>query len=104
MKEQSITLDRSRALRFTINSMAAIEDETGMDLADFAKMLQGRGGKLKISDVRLLLWALLVDDDPTLTLWQAGSLIPPAKMSEIAEQVVNVFADAMPEGDSGPLA
>lgn len=100
MREQIITLDRERRLRLTMNSLVAIEEQTGQGMDEFARQLSAKGGKLRVSDIRLLLWAMLIDEDPTLTVQAVGSMIPMDRLGEIAQTVTGVFAEAMPD----PLA
>lgn len=96
MREQIIALDRERHLRFTMNSLVAIEEQTGQDMAEYAKQLASKNGKLRVADIRLLLWAMLLDEDPTLTVQAVGSMIPMERLGEVATAVTAVFNDAMP--------
>jgi hypothetical protein len=109
--EVKISLDKERTLRFDLNAMAAFEEATGKSLFD-KDMREEMGGKLKAGTLRALLWAMLIDDDETLTLKQVGKWITLTNMSNIAEKVIKAFETAMPEsdktqderGESGPLA
>ncbi len=58
---------RTLKLRYTVNSLCALEDRAGMSL----DRLMDR----QFSATRLLLWAGLVEEQPELTLRDVGALI-----------------------------
>ena len=95
--EVPIQLDRKRTLRFTTDSLAALDGPLGVDwktflfrIADASQALQEKideGGELDISeamdagavlstkDLAALLWAGLRHEDPELTVADAANLI-----------------------------
>ena len=58
---------RPLKLRFTVNSLCALEDRAGMSI----DRLMDR----QFSATRLLLWAALAEEQPELTVRDAGALV-----------------------------
>ena len=59
---------KSYELKFTVNSMAELEDMTGQELGSLLS-----GGQFKM--LRYLMWAGLIDKNPELTVKGAGELV-----------------------------
>jgi len=99
-----IQLDKERTIRFDLNAMCNYEDVTGENI--FANALE----KLSAKEVRAMLWACLLSEDPSLTLEYVGSLITLDNMAEVAEKLNEAFTIAMPDNgakentDNAPLA
>ncbi len=69
------TGDATYTLEFTPNGFCALEDETGKGTMEFIRNLEAAGEDLKISDMRLLIWAGLQEHHPDLSLRDAGTII-----------------------------
>ena len=88
-----IMLDRERTLRLDLNSMCKYERATRKNLFDGSLS----GTSMSASNMRAMLWACLLDDDPTLTLKQVGSLISADNMTEVASRLNEAFEVAVPK-------
>lgn len=94
--EVVIELDRPRTLRLTYNALAAFEKEMGRpwDLSIQQILdsipIKGRRRQLPtvgVREIRALLWAALLEDDPRLTVEDTGQLMAMGKGATMAEQV-----------------
>lgn len=87
---------RNCALRYTVNSMCAVEARAGRPLADILDY--------EYSAVRLLLWGGLIDAQPELTLDAAGELMGAyLRAGGTLEELIDLCAEAMREaGFFGP--
>lgn len=65
-----VNIDRPRQLRFSTNGMIAAEELAGIDLLS----IDTNAKKVKISEMRAIIFAALWEDDETLTLNKAGEL------------------------------
>jgi hypothetical protein len=83
--EVKILLDKERTLKFNLNSLVYAE-ENGVDLQNMEK-----GGKLKLKDLRTLLYAGLMHEDKELTPEQVGEMIDVFNISEISEALNKAF-------------
>lgn len=97
-----ILLDRPRHLHFDFNALVALEKATGRNvLADGLVSDAGSGAGLKVSaaDLRAMLWAGLLRDDPALTLEQAGRLIDVGNMGYVSDKIAEAWAFSLPAKD-----
>lgn len=101
MKAITLNLDKPRRLRFSMNSLVAIQEATGLEPEDIGKAFTG---KLKFATIRLLLWAMLADEPDELTLKQVGAMITPERLPEIIQAITTAYGDSLPEPTGGPLA
>lgn len=83
--EVSITLDKERTLKFTLNSLVYVEEQ-GVDIQ---KMGEAKGMKLK--DLRTLLFAGLMHEDAELTPESVGGMIDVSELSSISEALNKAF-------------
>lgn len=95
-----IVLDKPRRLLFDLNALIALQEQTGKN------MLSGEGwaqfGEPDPAQMRLLIWAGLLHEDPELTLEAAGALIHPGNLASIMAAVEGASGASLPEPD--PLA
>ena len=91
--EVAINLDKPRTLRLDLNAMCEYEKVTGKSLFDGS--FSGVG--MTAADMRAMLWACLLGDDPTLTLETVGSLISVDNMTEVASRLNKAFEVAVPK-------
>lgn len=97
-----ITLDKKRYLFFDLNAMCSFQEVTGKNLFE-AKVFKRVLTKMEPVDLRALLWACLLDDDPDLTLREAGKLMQ--DMGKVATAINQAITVALPEAEkSRPLA
>ena len=96
--EIPITLDRERHLKFGFRAMRAFEKETGKNILKTQSSPDGTTA----SDVAVLLWACLIDEDRTLTLDAAIDLMDKySTIGEIAEKLRLAQEAAAPEANKG---
>lgn len=96
-----VTLDRERHLRFTVNSLADLEQHLGTGLGGL--VLSGRVG---IQMLRGFVWAGLKHEDAKLTVVHAGDLLQRyldqgGDLEQLAGQINEAMALA---GFGGPAA
>ena len=87
-----IDLDKPRRLVFDLNAMCVYERASGKRLTDLDLGL--------MSDLQVLLWACLQDDDPELHIEQVGKLIHGGNMSEVYAALTSLWADSLPEANT----
>lgn len=92
-----IQLDKKRNLKFNFNAICNFEEATGKSIASL-----GETKEFKMSDLRALLWAGLVHEDPDLTIEEAGELFDYAEsfqyVSEKITEAVNLGINGGNEG------
>ena len=96
-----VKLDKERHLLFNFNAICDFEQVSGRDFTEL------KSGKIRCSDLRILIWAALKHEDPNLTLEGVGALIGPGNMAELAEQVKKAMVAGLPEekkDDKSPKA
>lgn len=85
---------RDYVLSFSLNAMCAVEEALGAPLMELQAQLDAPSA----TDLRGLLWALLRDHHPDVTLQDAGRI---AAVSKVAEAVTRAIAAAQPEAANG---
>lgn len=94
-----IKLDKPRRIRFTLNSLAEIEDRLGVKMDQLEKVHMG------MKEVRTMLWAGLIHEDEELTENQVGNMVDFDNIQYIQEKVGEAFQRATaknsPNGLSG---
>jgi len=95
----TITLDRPRRLRFGMSSMLEFEGVTGLKLRDL-------DSDLSMDVTAKLLWVMLRQDEPTLTLEQVCLLVDEhaASLTDIITAVSQAVSAAFTTGDELPNA
>jgi len=97
-----IMLDRERMLRYDMNAYSEFETAAGETLFKFFGKYQGVPGHLLIQtigvkNVRLLLWAGLIHEDPGLSIAKVGDLMDLAPGDGFGEKfnyIVEKFGEA----------
>lgn len=87
-----VELDKERHLRLDFNALIAAEEATGKT---FMEMQENVG----IRDLRAILWAGFLHEDPDLTEEQVGAMVHVGNLSRIFEVVQEAIASSFPEGD-----
>lgn len=85
--EVKVLLDKERTLKFTLNSLVYAE-ENGVDIQNM-----GKEGKVKLKDLRTLLFAGLMHEDKELTAEAVGDLIEMDKIAPISEALTKAFGE-----------
>lgn len=88
-KEVTVTLDKKRTIRFTLNALAEIEDALGVPLSQMSEV------ELGIKTVRTMLWAGLIHEDEELTERQVGNMVDFSNLEEVQKKVSEAFAMAV---------
>ncbi len=68
-----VELDKMRTLRLTINSVSLFDEMSNTSFLELTDQLEK--GKLTISQVRMLIWAMLLHEDESLTVKDAGEIM-----------------------------
>jgi hypothetical protein len=89
MSKTTVTLDRERTLKFDVNALVAAEEKTGRNWFDLA----GSSRKLRFTDVRALLWAGCLHEDPDLTVEDAGRLIKRKHVGPVCDAIAEALHD-----------
>jgi hypothetical protein len=92
---------KSWKLRLDFNAMADFEEKTGKDcLATLEEMASGR---VPATEVRVLVWAMLQDHHPGVTIREAGRMAKLA-LAALNATVASAMPDAapVPEGEASP--
>jgi hypothetical protein len=96
MRNKSITVSlggQTRTLKLNLNALAAYEDYTGQRLDTLGNELKS----LRVSMLRTLIWALLITDEPLLTINQVGSWIGFDNLNEVTQALVQSLQANMPQ-------
>lgn len=80
-----VELDKKRTIRFTMNAMAELEDKLGLSLEDMGNV------QMTIKNVRTILWAGLIHEDPDLTEEEVGNMVDMGNMEYVQEKVALAF-------------
>lgn len=98
-----IELDRPRTVKFDVNAIAELEDALGKPISQLNETNVG------IREIRAMVWAGLLHENPKLTLREVGEMIPPDRLKEIADKITKAFQSAFgiknpkaPNATSGP--
>jgi len=90
----TITLDKERSLRYDLNAMCTVEELTGESLTDLMR-------KPTIKNIRSVIWAGLIHEDPAITQVEVGGWIELAELQHIIKQIHKALGtDAVP-ADAG---
>jgi hypothetical protein len=83
----AIELDRVRRLKYDFNAVCELEDALGKPVTQLKQENVG------FREMRAMLWAGLLHEEPDLTIQEAGALAGEAESIEyVTEKVVEAFA------------
>lgn len=94
-------------LHFTANAMCELEDKANKGFLEFMADFQAasEAGKMRLSDVRLMFWAGLIEHQPETTIKDAGRIITDLGGIEPAMEQLRVALElAMPGQQSDSTA
>jgi len=99
--EIKITLDKERTLRLDGNAMTLFEAQTGKNL-----LRANTYNELNMTEIQILLWCCLKDEDMELKKDQLGKMYDMRDMPYIVEIMKQLWDVSMPDKDEGtdPLA
>jgi hypothetical protein len=93
----TITLDRERTLRYDLNAMCTVEELTGESLTDLMR-------KPTIKNIRAVIWAGLIHEDPAITQTDVGGWIELAELQHIIQQIHKALGkDVVPADAENPI-
>jgi len=124
VKSIPIELDKKRNLRFDTNAICKLEEEldisffkiielfgVSFDDIDIATKVVEKGPKaisptlainmasrIKLKNLRMLLWVGLIHEDKELTLEQVGDLMDKIDSIELMEKILEAYTVAIPTG------
>lgn len=90
-------------LILSTNSICELEDAAGLAIDEFLEKFQP-GAKVRMKDLRLMFWALMLDERPGATVEDAGKLIDGLRGDHdriMTEAILAAFPDAQEGGDPG---
>jgi hypothetical protein len=88
-------------LVLSTNSICELEDAADQPIDEFLDKFQP-GAKVRMRDLRLMFWALMLDERPAATIKDAGALIDGLRGDHdriMTQAIMAAFPDA-PEGDA----
>ena len=100
--EVAVTIDGTDyLLKFSTNAIVALETETGERAIPFMKRFAAQD--VGMADVRVIVWAGLLDHQPATTLENAGAVIDAARHEGVSlvEPVMEAFGLALVEVTGG---
>lgn len=88
----------TRHLRFDLNALAAVGDELGIEvrLDSFAEDLMSK--PLPFSALRVLLWAALLHEEPSLTVKDVGAWVDSDNVGEVSKAFFSLFNGRLSAG------
>jgi len=92
-----IELDKSRHLRYTLNSLIALEESCGLSL------LKLEGAEKSPRLLRDLLWAGLIHEDADLTREAVGGLVGMVELANLWDAVTRALETALGEAQLARL-
>lgn len=124
VKSVPIQLDKRRNLRFDTNAICALEEELDISVfkigelfglsfedIDIAEKIVKKGvkalspkvaiemaGKVKLKNLRVLLWGALLHEDKGLTLEQAGKLMDNIDTLVLIGKLLEAYSASIPTG------
>lgn len=85
---------------FTVNSMCALEEATGLTVTEIAAKLQQSPNRVGFKTIRALVWAGLIEKQGGITIDAIGRLAPP-DMIEAVGYAAQAFGLAFPQATGG---
>src|SRR5260370_5390505 len=94
---------QERQLRFALSAWAAVEDH-GYDLQGLLDALHGNGNgkRLSLKAVRVVLWAMLQEEEDPPTLKEVGRWVDGDNFSDVMAKAGEAMRLAFPEARGSP--
>lgn len=93
-----LELDKKRRLLLNFNAMALFEEQTGKNILA-SDVMENPSAR----DIRALLWACLVHEDPELTVEQVGAMIHMGNIRDISQAIAAAWKKALPKARGGQV-
>lgn len=93
--EATINLDRPRTLRMDLNALINIDKAMGRPV--MYEGLWQTPGHPQLWEMRIVVWAALLHEDPELTEEAVGRYIRPSMIGELMHTLTGLMNDAMPD-------
>jgi hypothetical protein len=91
---------RTRHLRYDFNAFCTLEEVLHLPIADFGKKL---GKRMALKELRAVLYAGLIHEDPELTVKEAGELLEAAvekgQMEKVGAAIAEAFNNSFGTGE-----
>lgn len=94
--------DRAYTLSFSINALCELEDALDKPVSEIVATIQDPA-KVRLSGVRMLLWAGLRDHHPEVTVAEAGEIATDAGFTVAVEKIGEAFKLAFPAAKEGKV-
>lgn len=91
-------------LMLSTNSICELEEAADLPVDEFLEKFQP-GAKVRMKDLRLMFWALMLDERPKATIKDAGALIDELRGDHdriMTEAILAAFPDASEAGGDAP--
>ena len=88
--------EKRRSLRYTFNSLIALEEELGIPIANFDQILSNA---MSLKHVRALLWAGLLHEDKSLSPEEVGEWIDISQLNAITSKIEEAISLSFGSGD-----
>ena len=90
---------KPRNLRYGFNALVELVETLGISLSDLQEAMSGPGA---LKAIRGIVWAGLLHEDKTLTIWAAGDLLDGMNLAEVSNAIAQAVAAAFGPIDGGP--
>lgn len=90
-------------LQYTANAMCEVEDKTGQGFLEFLADFEATSlaGKMRLTDMRMLIWCGMIEHQPDAVLKDAGRLIEAmGGLQGAADTLREAIMAALPAADS----
>lgn len=92
--------DERLVLRFTMNTLCALEEKFGLPIAQVGQMIE-KPEDFKVATARTFLWAGLLHANPALTEDEAGAIEVEGGIPVVMGKVMEAFVKAFPSQKPG---
>ncbi len=87
-----IELDKVRNLRFDFNALRLAEKTMSQEWGKKTSVTSVLNEDITVTDLTILVWAALKQQDKTLTLDQVGAMLHPSRLAYIGGKIRDAFA------------
>lgn len=85
------------SVRFSHNALVALEEESGLGVVRFAEKLAA--GDVSIRDIRIMLWAGLIEKHPEVSLHDTGKIMDEVGLQVATKVCTEAFFGAFPQAN-----
>lgn len=91
--------DKKYILSFSANALCELEEVVGMSLDDVVAKLQSDTDKMKLSEIRKIFWAGLLDHQPDVSIEDTKRILSGISPKDMGELVGKAFRLSMSDGE-----